>query len=220
MDDTERMRIFNSKTELLSDSNGIGDRQTMTGRAPQQIAERSARDVLADDVEAALLRLAYVIDADDMRMVAETAHRACFAQNSRPARVVQPFDPKQGNRHIAIQPLVVGKVDDLAATHAQHPTHAIAPAGNRFHLRLTRGRRSRARAIRSGTQGRIGARGKRPTASSTELLIGAVAGAAHGAGNFERRPALATETTSLGVTAAARTTQHPSIVTRPGAKDT
>src|SRR5215470_11093686 len=71
VDDTKRMRIFNSKTELFCDSNGIGDRQTMTGRAAQQVAEGSPRHVLADDVGAALLRLAYVIDADDVRMVAE-----------------------------------------------------------------------------------------------------------------------------------------------------
>ena len=135
---------------------------------PQQPFDVAALHVLADDVGLAVL-VADVVDGDDVRMVAEAAHRLRLAADARQPVGVQPLGLDHGEGHVAVELRVVGQVDPLAAALAQEALDLVAAAGE--------GRREARGTVVAWVCGMLGVRSAAHR-SVTELSVDRV-GAAH-----------------------------------------
>ena len=85
--------------------------------------------VRGDDVGLAV-SVADVEHGDDVRMVAQTAHRLCLTADAFLTRLVERLRLNDGDRHVAVQFAVVGQVDALASALAQEALHLIAAASD------------------------------------------------------------------------------------------
>ena len=110
---------------LLRDPHGLGHRQALARRAVQALREISARHVLEDQERPPVL-VADVVDADDVRMIAEPAHRRRFAPHAREDVRAEAPCLDQRDRHRAVDAHVVAKVDDLLPAFAEVPTDDVA----------------------------------------------------------------------------------------------
>src|SRR5581483_2658001 len=180
MDYAERVGVLDAAAQLLTDTNGFRDVEAAAGTSFQNSIERAAGDVLADDEGAALVGLADIVDADDIGMIAEPAHRAGFADDSRPPSVIEPLDAKQRDRDVAVEHLIVREIDDLAGPLPQHPDDSVAAAGDRLGRQAV-GRMGRDCIAESSA------------ADTAEFFAGAVGGGALRASEFEHGSAMAAE---------------------------
>src|SRR5581483_1397745 len=195
MDYAERVGVLDAAAQLLTDTNGFRDVEAAAGTSFQNSIERAAGDVLADDEGAALVGLADIVDAHDIGMIAEPAHRPGFADDPRPPGVIEPLDPKQRDRDVAVEHLIVREIDDLARSLPQHPDDSVAAVGYRLGM---------------GADWRIGSDcvGERSAANTAEFLTGAIGGRALGASEFERGSAMAAERAAVGVVGATLCAEH------------
>ncbi len=106
----------------------------MIFRAAQQIVDRATRHVLAHDVGLAAL-FADIVDADDVRIVAQLAHRARLAADTLASGGVEALGFDQRECDIAIDLVVVREKDGLAAAFADQPNHLVAAVDEGFGAR-------------------------------------------------------------------------------------
>ena len=111
------------------------------------LGERSARHVLAHDERRAVGVLADVVHGDDVRVVAEARHRLGFPGDPDPTVRVEPVRLHDGNRDLAIEPLVDREVDALACAFTEELERPI-PAGTDRRRDLGGTRRPRSGALR------------------------------------------------------------------------
>src|SRR3954453_2782104 len=101
-------------------------------RRGEQALDIAAGHVAADDERVARL-LAGVEDRDQVRVVAELAHRLGLAARPRLDRGAHSLGVEQRDGHLGVRRRVVGEIDALSPTLAQEPADAIAAgdlAGN------------------------------------------------------------------------------------------
>ena len=94
--------------------------------------EVAAAHVLRDDVRLSFPRtiVADVEDGDDVRVVAEAAHRLRLALDAGEAGFVQAFGLDDGDGDVAVELRVVGEVDALAAALAEEALDGVAVEAN------------------------------------------------------------------------------------------
>jgi len=68
-----------------------------------------------------------VVDAYDVRVIAEAGHRLGLATDAGQTRLVQPLGPYDRNRHVSFEPGVVREVDALTAALAEKGLHPVTP---------------------------------------------------------------------------------------------
>ena len=96
--------------------------------ASKRALEVAAGHVLAHDEELAV-RLADVVDGDDVRVVAEAAHRLGLAPHAHAAGLVEALGLDQREGDVAVEPLVAGQVDALLGALAEEALHLVAAGG-------------------------------------------------------------------------------------------
>ena len=127
MDDAAFVRVGQPLLDLLRDPHRLGDRQAAVGRLAQHPVEVAAAHVLRDDVRLPAV-VADVEHRDDVRVVAEPAHRLRLALHAGEAGLVEALGLDDGHGYVAVQLVVVGEVDLLAPALAEE---ALAPGSGR-----------------------------------------------------------------------------------------
>ena len=72
------------------------------------------------------LVLAEVEDADDVRVRTEATHRLRLAGDALAAYVIEALRLDEGERHVAVEELIVGEVDALLAAFAEELADPVA----------------------------------------------------------------------------------------------
>src|SRR5437868_4918964 len=94
-------------------------------RFRQEIFDAAAAAVLRDDERRATI-VAGIEDGDDMRVVAESAHRLRFASDADDAVGVESVGLDQREGDVAVELRVVGEVDALLRTLAEEGAYGVA----------------------------------------------------------------------------------------------
>ncbi len=198
MHDTARVRVVERACDLARDTNRVVDAETLAVGALDQILDRAAAHVLADEERRAVV-IPDVVDRNDVRVIAELGHRLRFAAHAREPGLVETLRLDDGDRDGTLELRVVREEDALAASLAQETFDRVAPAGE--------GPRQ-ARRPRPGRPGHVL---QAHAAAATELQItrvGSPAACTRSLGD-ERRPARAAERGVVRIRGPARRTMHP-----------
>ena len=131
MNDAARMRVVERAANVACDAHRIGGGESMICRAPQQIIDRATRHVLAHDVGLAAF-LADIVDADDVGIVAELAHRARLAADPFAAGSVETRSFDQRECDVAIDFVIVREKNRFAAALAEQPDHPVSATDERI----------------------------------------------------------------------------------------
>src|SRR5438045_5412700 len=73
--------------------------------------------------------LAYVVDGDDVGVVAEAAHGLRLARDAGAGGGVEAFGLDQGEGDVAVEEAVVGEVNPLLAAFAEEAADFVAAVG-------------------------------------------------------------------------------------------
>ena len=101
MDDAARVSVLERPAEVDRDRQRPVDLEPSAGALLERSGQVAAADVLADDVGNAPL-LARIEDADDVRVVAELAHRLRLPVRTRQRRLLDPLGVEDRDRDLAI----------------------------------------------------------------------------------------------------------------------
>jgi hypothetical protein len=121
----------------------LGDREPVRVRLAQAGLDGAALEELAHDVGLRAL-LPDVEDGDDVRVIAQAAHRLRLAPDAGQTVRVEPFGLHHRDRDVGLEARVAREIDPLAGALAEEALHAVAPAAERGRER-DRGRSRRAR---------------------------------------------------------------------------
>ena len=150
MDDAAGVGMLERAADVDRDRDRPVDLEPPAVALIERPGEISTSDVFADDVRDPTL-LTGVEHPDDVRMLAELAHRLRLAARSREQGLLEPLGLEHRDRDLAIVGLgVAGLVYALAPAQAEEALDAVAP---RDHLRGVRGRPGGGRLrLRGGLQ--------------------------------------------------------------------
>ena len=139
MDDAEVVGARERRGHLLEDVDCARDRERALGHLAR---EARARQVLHDQVELALLRLADVVDLDDVSVV-DAVGGACLAQHPR-AKVglASEIGSDQLEGHDAVDEDVPGPVDDAHPALAEERFEPVATGDHSAEIRVLGAARS------------------------------------------------------------------------------
>jgi len=204
VDDAVVVGVLEGGAQLLADVEDPSDGQAMALGLAELPVEVSAGDVLADQVDAAVL-LVDVVDGHDVGVVAEAPHRLGFAPH---AHEVETLGLDEGDRHLAIEPRVASEKDALLGALPQEARELVAALCERLG-RLGGDARSKKRRHPRFASSR-GRHRQRSAARVAEALAARVVAAAAGAAQRrrERVSALAAELRRLSIRMAASRTVH------------
>src|SRR2546422_7131718 len=99
-------------------------------RTLEQIGDRSAIDVLADDIGSSKL-LTEVENCDDVWVIAQLRHGLRFTLKASDALGAKLLGLKERNNHIALQALVTGEIHFFLAPLAQQAHDLVTAASKR-----------------------------------------------------------------------------------------
>ena len=135
MDDASTVGVLQGLPHLDRNAGGFVDRQSVIFGLLQHAFEVAARHELADDVglSAAVWTVffANVENGDDVGVVAQATHSLSLVAHAGQPGLVQPFCLDDSDGHVAVEAVVVGEVDALAAALAKEALHLVAAAGER-----------------------------------------------------------------------------------------
>ncbi len=149
VDHAALVRVLEGPAQLLGDAQRLRGRESAAlglGKAALQVA---SRHVLAHDVEVPVV-VTDVVDGHDVGMVAEPPHGLGLARHASAAGLVEALGLDQGQRDLAVEPLVAGQVDALLGALAEQALHLVAAGGERARNRRWRRLERRSWSSRRG----------------------------------------------------------------------
>ena len=125
MDDPLPMGVFQRLAHFAPDVERLLEAQSSFLALLQEVRNRPALHILADDVRLSFF-LADIVDRDDIRVIPESPHRHRLALQPADAYLVQSFGLDQADRGVAIELAVMDQKDLLHAPFAQEAFDLIA----------------------------------------------------------------------------------------------
>jgi hypothetical protein len=111
--------------DRVADLDDALDRQTVVLRLLDEALDVAAGQERKDHVGLAVF-LTNVVDRDDVRVVAESAHGLRLACDASAGGLIQALGLDQGEGNVAVEGRVVGEVDLLLAALAEELAHFVA----------------------------------------------------------------------------------------------
>ena len=122
VDDVVRVGVREPGRDLAAEADRV---RVARALAVEQLGQRAAAHRAQDEVGEAVV-VARVVDGDDVRVVAEAPGDLRLADDARPCALGAGGDDDR-ERHLAVQPLVVGEVDLLRRPAAEAGADLVAP---------------------------------------------------------------------------------------------